>query len=572
MSIKNKYRTHNCGQLRLKDKEKQVTICGWIDRIRDKGKIIWIDLRDRYGITQVTLVLDQTDKKLIEKAKELDRESIIQVSGTVVQRISSNPEIESGEVEIAPSTLELISKAKLPPISLLPDTDSKEAIRMKYRYLDLRRKPILENLILRHKAMQIIRSYLDKEDFLEIETPILIKSTPEGARDFIVPSRLHPNSYYALPQSPQILKQLLMVGGLDRYYQMARCFRDEDLRADRQPEFTQIDCELSFVTQEEIITLFEGLIHKLFKQLCGVNLPKFPTMTYKQAMRKYGTDRPDLRWEMQIQEFTNQLQGRGFDYFDKAEYVAGIVVPKGVKLSRKKIELLRGKLKQAEAFSAALIHLRYDQQGAMPSSVDKFYTNEERNKLGEQAGVKQQDSIIILAGEREQTLHSLGLLRIFVAELLEIEPTSTFKPLWVTDFPLFDEKSQDLKSAHHPFTAPKEEHIDILEKAPRRVESQAYDLVINGIELGGGSIRINNPIIQKKIFDILGFSEKDTNEQFGFFLEALSYGTPPHGGIALGLDRICMILSEADSIREFIAFPKNKSGSDTMMGSPSILI
>ncbi len=566
------YRTHNCGELRITNTGQTVTLAGWIQKIRDLGSVVFIDLRDRYGITQ--LYFDNVlNSDLLEQAKKLGREYVIQIVGKVRERESKNPNLPTGDIEIVVEKLEVLNTSEVPPFLIETNTDGGEELLMKYRYLDLRRPPLQKALLLRHKMAKEVRNYLDSHNFLEIETPFLIKSTPEGARDFIVPSRLHPGNFYALPQSPQLFKQLLMVAGYDRYFQLVKCFRDEDFRADRQPEFTQIDCELSFVEQEDILNIFEGLAKHLFKTILNIEFEAdFPRLPYSEAMEKYGTDKPDIRFDMKINELTKQLQGNGFKVFDSAQYIGGIVVKNVAdKYSRKKIDQLTDFVKRPQIGAKGLVWIKFNADGTVKSSIDKFYTQEQLLNVLKNLNAEPNDLILIISGDKMQSLNALGQLRLEVAEQLNLRQKDKFAPLWVIDFPLFewDEEEQRYKAMHHPFTSPKPEDIKFLDTEPGKVRANAYDFVINGVEIGGGSIRIHQRDLQQKIFRILGLSESEANEKFGFLLEAFKYGAPPHGGIAFGFDRWVALFNGSDSIREVMAFPKNSAGRDLMLDAPA---
>jgi aspartyl-tRNA synthetase len=569
-------RTHTCGELRAEDINKEVTLSGWVQRIRDKGGIVWLDLRDRYGITQLILEEGKTDAAAIENVRSLGREYVIQVKGTVAERLSKNDKMPTGDVEIKVNSIEILNAAKLPPFMIEDETDGGDELRMKYRYLDLRRTPVRNNLLLRHKVAQQTRIYMDSQEFIEVETPVLIKSTPEGARDFVVPSRMNPGEFYALPQSPQTFKQLLMVSGFDRYYQIVKCFRDEDLRADRQPEFTQIDCEMSFVTQEDILTMFEGLVRHLFKNVKNIDLPEVPRMTYADAMRLYGSDKPDTRFDMHFVELNDVVKGKDFVVFDSAELVVGINATGAANYTRKQIDALTEWVKRPQIGAKGLAYIRYNEDGSLKSSVDKFYTEEELKAIAEKFDAKPNDLILILAGEANKTRKQLNELRLEMGTQLGLRNPNEFKALWVVDFPLleFGEVDGDPEKSrwfamHHPFTSPKPEDIPLLATDLGAVRANAYDMVINGTEVGGGSVRIFQRPLQQKMFEILGFSEEEAKAQFGFLLEAFEYGAPPHAGIAFGFDRLCSIFGGADSIRDFIAFPKNNSGRDVMIDAPS---
>ncbi len=564
-------RTHNCGQLRLADQDKTVTLCGWVRRLRDKGSLIWIDLRDRYGITQLFFEEDETPEELLQKVRSLGREFVIQATGTVIERASKNPDLPTGDIEIRVSELTILNSADLPPFLIEDQTDGGDDLRMQYRYLDLRRSVVQQKLVLRHQAAKAVRNYLDSENFLEVETPVLIKSTPEGARDFVVPSRMHPGEFYALPQSPQTFKQILMVAGFDRYFQIVKCFRDEDLRADRQPEFTQIDCEMSFVTQEDILNTFEGLTKYLFKETLNVDLPDFPRMPYDEAMKRYGSDKPDVRFRMEFVELNEVAQNKGFKVFDEAELVVGIAAQDCAGYSRKQLDKLTKFVQQPQVGAKGLVYVKYNEDGSFKSSVDKFFGAEDLLAWAEKFGAKEGDLMLILAGKAEATRKALNELRLHLGTELELRDPDTFCPLWVVDFPVFewDEESGRYHAMHHPFTAPKLEDRDKIESDPKGIRADAYDLVINGVEIGGGSIRIYDQALQKKMFKALGFSDEEAQSQFGFLMDAFKYGAPPHGGIAFGFDRLCAMLDGVSSIRDFIAFPKNNSGRDMMIDSPS---
>ncbi len=565
-------RTHTCGELNLNDLGKTVTLCGWVQKSRDLGGTTFIDVRDRYGITQLVLNAD-TDATLREAGRNLGREFVIKVSGKVLERTSKNLKIPTGEIEIAVEGLEVLNEAKIPPFIIEDVTDGGEELRAKYRYLDLRRNPIRNNLMLRHKMAQEIRRYLDGLDFMEVETPVLIKSTPEGARDFVVPSRMNPGEFYALPQSPQTFKQLLMVSGFDRYFQIVKCFRDEDLRADRQPEFTQIDCEMSFIEQEDILNIFEGLARHLFKNIKGIELDTFPRMQYADAMRLYGSDKPDIRFRMQFVELNDIVKGKNFGVFDNAELVVGINAKGAASYTRKQLDELTDWLKRPQIGATGLIYMRHNEDGTLKSSVDKFYNEEELQKWSAAFATQPGDLVLILAGNTDKVRKQLNELRLEMGSRLGLRSKDVFAPLWVLDFPLleFDEESGRWHAMHHPFTSPKPEDIDQLDSNPGAVRANAYDMVINGIEVGGGSIRIYDRALQALMFKHLGFSAEEAQKQFGFLMDAFEFGAPPHGGIALGFDRLCSIFAGLDSIRDVIAFPKNNSGRDVMIDSPSVI-
>ena len=566
-------RSHTCGELRLTDVNTEVTLAGWVQRVRNKGGLLWVDLRDRYGVTQLIFEEGSTDKSLLEKAASLGREFVIQASGKVIERTSKNDKIPTGAIEIKAETLEVLNAAKVPPFIIEDETDGGDELRMKYRYLDLRRNVVREKLQLRHRMMQETRKYMDAQDFIEVETPVLIKSTPEGARDFVVPSRVNPGEFYALPQSPQTFKQLLMVSGFDRYFQIVKCFRDEDLRADRQPEFTQIDCEMSFVTQEDILRTFEGLVRHLFTNVKEVQLGEVERMTFADAMKYYGNDKPDLRFDMKFAELNDVAQGKGFAIFDQAELVVGICATGAGEYTRKQIDALTEWVKRPQIGAKGLVYVKCNEDGTYKSSVDKFYNQEDLKAWAEKAGAKVGDLILVLSGDAKSTRKQMSELRLKMGEDLGLKDRNIFKPLWVVDFPLleWDEETQRFHAMHHPFTSPKTEDIPLLETDPGAVRANAYDLVINGVEIGGGSIRIHDRPTQQLMFKHLGFTEEEAQKQFGFLMEAFEYGAPPHGGIAFGFDRFCAIFGGSDSIRDYIAFPKNNSGRDVMIDSPSTI-
>ncbi len=564
------YRSNTCGELRLADIEKEVTLAGWVSKIRKMGGMTFLDLRDRYGITQLSFN-QELDQDLCDQANKLGREWVIQITGTVKERSSKNPHIPTGDIEIIVSTLTVLNASKTPPFTIETDTDGGDELRMKYRYLDLRRNVVRQNLELRHKMAFETRRYLDERGFLEVETPVLIGSTPEGARDFIVPSRMNPGEFYALPQSPQLFKQLLMVSGFDRYFQIVKCFRDEDLRADRQPEFTQIDCEMSFVNQEDVLQTFEGLTKHLFRSIKNIEIPDFPRITYADAMRLYGSDKPDTRFKMTLTEMKDLTPGREFGVFDSAEYVGAICAKGCASYTRKQLDELTDFVKRPQIGAKGLIYLRYNEDGSLKSSVDKFYTEEDLKKWAERCNAQPGDLILILGGETEKTQKQLCELRLEMGTRLGLRDKNNYKCLWVTDFPLL-EKDEELNrffAKHHPFTSPKPEDIPLLDSDPRAVRANAYDMVINGVEIGGGSIRIHDSGLQKKMFSVLGFTEERAQEQFGFLMNAFQYGAPPHGGIAFGLDRFVSVFAGLDSIRDCIAFPKNNAGRDMMIDAPS---
>ena len=567
------YRTHNCGELKISDTNKEVTLCGWVQTPRDKGFMMWVDLRDRYGISQLIFDEKRSSKELLKKAKDLGREFVIQIKGKVIERSSKNPNIPTGDIEILVSDLKILNSSKTPPFTIENNTDGGEELRMKYRYLDIRRDTVKNKLLFRHKVSSEIRNYLSGLDFVDVETPFLIKSTPEGARDFVVPSRMNGGEFYALPQSPQTFKQLLMVGGLDRYFQIVKCFRDEDLRADRQPEFTQIDCEMSFVNQEDVLNTFEGLIRHLLKTLKNINIDKFPRMTYNQAMSKYGSDKPDIRFGMEFGELNSVAQHKEFNIFNISELVIGISVPSGNSFSRKEIDKYIDWVKRPQVGALGMVYVRCNEDGTFKSSVDKFYDQKDLSNWANLTKAKKGDIIFILSGNKNTVRAQLSTLRLELAQNLNLRNPEEFAPLWVTDFPLleWDEETQKFHAMHHPFTSPKLDEIDLLATQPAKVKANAYDLVLNGNEIGGGSIRIHDKDIQSLMFKYLGFSEKEAKEQFGFLMNAFEYGAPPHGGIALGLDRLVAILDGNESIKDYIAFPKNNSGKDIMIDAPSAL-
>ncbi|WP_053976272.1 aspartate--tRNA ligase [Mangrovimonas xylaniphaga] len=565
------YRSHNCGELNASHINSEVTLAGWVQKVRDKGFMVWVDLRDRYGITQLIFDEERTPKAIMEQAQKLGREFVIQVKGTVIERASKNPNMATGDIEILVSELTLLNGAKLPPFTIEDETDGGEELRMKYRYLDIRRNPVKNSLIFRHKVTQEVRNYLSQEGFIEVETPYLIKSTPEGARDFVVPSRMNPGQFYALPQSPQTFKQLLMVGGMDKYFQIVKCFRDEDLRADRQPEFTQIDCEMAFVEQEDILNTFEGLTRHLLKEVNGVEIDQFPRMLYDDAMRLYGNDKPDIRFGMQFGELNEVTQHKDFQVFNAAELVVGIAVPGGNAFTRKEIDKLIDWVKRPQIGALGMVYCRYNEDGSFKSSVDKFYDQEDLAKWAEVTGAKPGDLICILSGNTHKVRTQLSALRMELAEQLGLRKPDEFAPLWVMDFPLleWDEETERYHAMHHPFTSPKPGQLELLETNPGEVKANAYDLVLNGNEIGGGSIRIHDKKTQSLMFDYLGFTPEEAKAQFGFLMNAFEYGAPPHGGLAFGLDRLVAILGGQETIRDFIAFPKNNSGRDVMIDAPA---
>ena len=565
------YRTHNCGELSLNQKGEKVTLSGWVQKIRNKGFIIWIDLRDRYGITQLVFDNDRTSKEVYEKAQLINREYVIQISGVVLERESKNPEIVTGSIEVLVEKLNILNKSETPPFTIEDKTDGGEELRMKYRYLDLRRNSIKNNLIFRHKVTMEVRNFLSKDGFIDVETPCLIKSTPEGARDFVVPSRMNPKEFYALPQSPQTFKQLLMVGGLDKYFQIVKCFRDEDLRADRQPEFTQIDCEMSYVNQEDILNQFESLIVYLIKKINNKTVTSFPRIKYEEAILNYGTDKPDIRFDMKIHELNSLAKNKGFNVFDKEELIVAISVPNAASYSRKQIDNLTDWVKKPQIGANGLVWVKYESENNIKSSVDKFFNLSEIKKWIKKCNSTPGDLILIISGKKKESRVQIGNLRLKMAEDLGLRNPQDFAPVWITDFPLFywDEELKKYNSMHHPFTSPKADDIKFIDSNPEKVKANAYDLVINGNEIGGGSIRIHDTELQRKILKILGFSDKEAERQFGFLMKSFQYGAPPHGGIAFGLDRLVAILKGKETIRNFIAFPKNNNGRDVMIDAPS---
>lgn len=566
-------RTHTCGELRITHVGQPVSLTGWVQRQRDKGSILWIDLRDRYGITQLFFEDGSTPAELMKTAKEVGREYVIQAKGIVTERLSKNDKLPTGDIEVKVTELVVLNVAKTPPFTIEDNTDGGDELRMKYRYLDLRRNPVRESLQLRHKVAQQTRAYLDSQNFIEVETPVLIKSTPEGARDFVVPSRIHNGEFYALPQSPQTFKQLLMVSGFDRYYQIVKCFRDEDLRADRQPEFTQIDCEMSFITQEDILSTFEGLIRHLFKTVKNIDMPSVPRMTYDEAMKLYGSDKPDTRFEMQFVELKELTAGKNFQVFDSAEMVVGICAKGCAEYTRKQLDELTEYVKRPQVGAKGLVYVQCKADGTFKSSVDKFYTADDLKAWAAKFNAQPGDLLLILSGETNSVRKQLNELRLLMGEKLGFRDKNKFSALWVIDFPLleWDEENKRYHAMHHPFTSPKPDDIKLLDTKPGDVRANAYDMVINGTEVGGGSIRIHDRATQAMMFNHLGFTPEEAKKQFGFLLEAFEFGAPPHGGIAFGFDRLCSIFGGADSIRDFIAFPKNNSGRDVMIDSPSTI-
>ena len=566
------YRTNTCGELNIKNVGQEVTLCGWLQRSRDLGGMTFIDLRDRYGITQLAFNME-TNAELCEKARKLGREYVIQAKGVVIERASKNTKIPTGEIEIEVKELNVLNEAKTPPFTIEDNSDGGDDLRMKYRYLDIRRNPVRKNLELRHRMAMLVRNYLSERDFLEIETPMLIKSTPEGARDFVVPSRMNPGEFYALPQSPQQYKQLLMVAGMDRYFQIVRCFRDEDLRADRQPEFTQIDCEMSFVEQEDVLNMFEGLAKHLFKEVKGLEFGDFPRMTWQDAMRTYGSDKPDIRFGMKFVELNDVLKGHGFSLFDNAELVVGINAEGCAEYTRKQLDALTEFVKRPQVGAGGMVYIKYNADGSFKSSVDKFYSQDDLKFVAQKFDAKPGDLMLILCGPAMKTRVQLCALRLEMGNQLGLRNPEVFAPLWVIDFPLleWDEETQRYYAMHHPFTAPKPEDEPLLDDESKwgDIRANAYDIVMNGVEVGGGSIRIHDRTLQNKMFHTLGFTDEKAYEQFGFLMDAFTYGAPPHAGLAFGFDRLCSLFGGADSIRDFIAFPKNNSGRDVMSGSPS---
>lgn len=566
-------RTHNCGELRIADKDKKVILCGWVQKIRDIGGMIYLDLRDRYGFTQLILEEGKTPAEILTLARTLGREFVIKAEGAVVERLAKNNKIPTGDIEIKVEQLEVLNAAKIPPFIIEDVTDGGDELRMKYRYLDLRRNVVRQNLELRYRIGMESRKYLDSLNFIEVETPVLIKSTPEGARDFVVPSRMNPGEFYALPQSPQTFKQLLMVSGFDRYFQIVKCFRDEDLRADRQPEFTQIDCEMSFITQEDILSTFEGMVKHLFKTIKGIDIPSLPRMSYEDAMKYYGNDKPDTRFDMKFVELNDVAQGKGFNVFDTAELVVGICAKGCAAYTRKELDELTEFVKRPQIGAKGMVYVKVNEDGTLKSTVDKFYSEEDLKKWAEKMGAQKGDLLLVLSGAANATRGALSELRLEMGKRLGLRDKNKFSCLWVVDFPLLEwnEEANRWFAMHHPFTSPKPEDIHLLDKEPGKVRANAYDIVINGVEVGGGSIRIHNKDLQALMFSKLGFTDEEAKAQFGFLMEAFEYGAPPHGGIALGFDRLCSLFGGADSIRDFIAFPKNNAGRDVMIDSPSTI-
>jgi aspartyl-tRNA synthetase len=567
------HRTHTCGELRIDHNGQEVTLSGWVQRTRDKGGMLWVDLRDRYGITQLFFEEGKTASEIMSAARALGREFVVKATGIVIERFAKNPNMPTGDIELQVTKLEILNGSKTPPFTIEDVSDGGDDLRMQWRYLDLRRNPLKNNLMLRHRIGIETRKYLDSLAFMEVETPYLIKSTPEGARDFVVPSRMNGGQFYALPQSPQTFKQILMVAGYDRYYQIVRCFRDEDLRADRQPEFTQIDCEMAFVEQEDILNTFEGLVRHLFKTVKGIDIAGVPRMTYDDAMRRFGNDKPDVRFGMEFQDLTANMKGKGFAIFDSAEAVLGIVVPGCANYTRKQVDELTDWVKRPQIGAKGLVYCMCNEDGSFKSSVDKFYTPDDWKLISESAGAKAGDLMLILSGDLHTTRKQLSELRLLMGSKLNFRNPEDFKPLWVVDFPLVEwiEEEGRWFAMHHPFTAPKPEHFHLLESSPGDARANAYDFVLNGVEIGGGSIRIHDRDIQARMFNLLGFTPEEAQKQFGFLLNAFEYGAPPHGGIAFGFDRLCALFGGVESIRDFIAFPKNNSGRDVMIDAPSTI-
>ena len=565
------FRSHTNGELSSKQIGQKVTLSGWVQTIRDKGFVLWIDLRDRYGITQLVFDAERTSSELLDEARKLGREFVIQIEGNVIERTSKNPNIATGEIEILVEKLTVLNESLVPPFTIEDQTDGGEELRMKYRYLDIRRNTVREKLIFRHKMAQKVRNYLSDQNFIEVETPVLIKSTPEGARDFVVPSRMNPGQFYALPQSPQTFKQLLMIGGMDRYFQIVKCFRDEDLRADRQPEFTQIDCEMAFVEQEDVLEIFEGMTQTLLKDITGKDFGKFPRMTFEDAMKTYGNDKPDIRFDMKFVEVNDLVKGKDFKIFDDAELVVGINVENCADYTRKQIDALADWVKRPQIGASGLIWIKFQNDGIVTSSVNKFFNEEDLKKIVEKFGAKQGDLILLMSGETLKVRTQLSALRMELGNQLNLRNPKEFAPLWVVDFPLleWDEETERFHAMHHPFTAPKPEDEHLLETDPGKARANAYDLVLNGNEIGGGSVRIFDKEMQSRMFDLLGFTKEDAEAQFGFLMNAFKYGAPPHAGLAFGFDRLVAILDGNEVIRDYIAFPKNNSGRDVMIDAPS---
>lgn len=565
-------RTHTCGELRTDQVNETVTLCGWVQKVRDKGNLMWIDLRDRYGVTQLYFQEGSSAAAVVDKARSAGREFVVKATGEVIERHSKNPEMPTGDIEIKVTDLEILNPSKVPPFIIEDGITDGEELRMKYRYLDLRRNEVREKLQLRSRMAIAIRNYLAEQEFIEVETPVLIKSTPEGARDFVVPSRMNPGEFYALPQSPQTFKQLLMVSGFDRYFQIVKCFRDEDLRADRQPEFTQIDCEMSFVNQEDVLSTFEGMTRHLFEKIRGVSFEgDFPKMDYAEAMKRYGSDKPDIRFGMEFVELNEVAQNKGFNVFDQAELVLGICAKGCAEYTRKQLDALTNFVKRPQVGAKGMVYVKCNADGSFKSSVDKFYSQEDLKAWAEKAGAEAGDLLLVLSGTNHATRKQMNELRLHMGSELGLRDKDVFKPLWVVDFPLleWDEETERYHAMHHPFTSPKSEDMPKLDTAPGEVRANAYDLVINGVEIGGGSIRIHDKEIQKLMFKHLGFTDDEAKAQFGFLMDAFEYGAPPHGGIAFGFDRLCALFGGSDSIRDYIAFPKNTSGRDVMIDSPA---
>ncbi|MDB3906823.1 aspartate--tRNA ligase [Crocinitomicaceae bacterium] len=568
------YRSHTCGELRTEQIGSTVTLSGWVQTVRDKGNLIWVDLRDRYGITQIVGESDNAAEEVMNSLKELGREFVVQITGTVSQRSAANPNIPTGEIEVKAEKVEVLNASKTPPFTIEDDTDGGEELRAQYRYLDLRRNPVQDKLRLRNKVALETRKYLDSQDFLDVETPVLIKSTPEGARDFVVPSRMNGGQFYALPQSPQTFKQLLMVSGFDRYYQIVKCFRDEDLRADRQPEFTQIDCEMAFVEQEDVLTTFEGMIKHLFREVRNVELDEtFPRLTYAEAMERFGSDKPDMRFGLEFVNLNSVAQGKGFSIFDSAEVVLAINAEQCAVYTRKQLDKLTEWVKRPQIGAKGLVYVKCNEDGTFKSSVDKFYSQEDLKEWAEAANAQPGDLLLVLSGELDKTRKQMNELRLHMGDELGLRNPNEFKPLWVVDFPLleWDEESERYHAMHHPFTSPKPEDHHLIDTEPGKVRANAYDLAMNGVELGGGSIRIHDRELQSRMFDLLGFTKEEAEAQFGFLMSAFEYGAPPHGGLAFGLDRLVATMGGSESIRDYIAFPKNNSGRDVMIDAPSPL-
>lgn len=567
------FRTHTNGELKSENTGNKVTLSGWVQTIRDKGFVLWIDLRDRYGITQLVFDAERTSAELLENARKLGREFVIQVEGEVIERTSKNPNIATGAIEILVENLVVLNESLVPPFTIEDDSDGGEELRMKYRYLDIRRNPVREKLIFRHKMAQKVRNYLSDQNFIEVETPVLIKSTPEGARDFVVPSRMNPGQFYALPQSPQTFKQLLMIGGMDRYFQIVKCFRDEDLRADRQPEFTQIDCEMAFVEQEDVLNIFEGMTAKLLQDISGKEIEEFPRMSYADAIQNYGNDKPDIRFGMKFIEVNDLVKGKDFKIFDEAELVVGINVENCAEYTRKQIDALADWVKRPQIGASGLIWIKYQNDGVVTSSVNKFFNEEDLKTILEKFKAKKGDLILLMSGATNKVRTQLSALRMELGNQLNLRDPKEFAPLWVVDFPLleWDEETERFHAMHHPFTAPKPEDVHLLETDPGKARANAYDLILNGNEIGGGSVRIFNKEMQSRMFDLLGFTKKEAEAQFGFLMNAFKYGAPPHAGLALGFDRLVAILDGNEVIRDYIAFPKNNSGRDVMIDAPSAI-